>query len=149
MSNQYKNDQSENQNNQFATYDQNQFDKEPSQSIQDIQQYDKPKNDIGMAAARTSADEQFLRQNRVDDTDFYKSPLATNFLRSTGLLDAYESTVASMISEGWPAETNVFDHAAYLLLRWQSENQDAITLQTAAFKRQFLMNNSGATQGRS
>lgn len=73
--------------------------------------------------------------NKVDDSDFYKSPLATNFLRSTGLLDAYEWTVATMVSEGWPSETNVFDHAAYLLLKWQSENQDQITLQSAAFRK--------------
>ena len=48
--------------------------------------------------------------------------IGTNFLRSTGLLDAYEHVVASMVEEGWPAEKSIFDHAAYLLLKWQGEN---------------------------
>ena len=47
---------------------------------------------------------------------------STNFLRSTGLLDGYESVVTSMIEEGWPQDQSIFEHAAYLLLRWQSEN---------------------------
>ena len=54
--------------------------------------------------------------------------MGTNFLRSTGLLDGYESVIATMVSDGWPPETTIFDHAAYLLLKWQEENQDAITI---------------------
>ena len=54
---------------------------------------------------------------------------STNFLRSTGLLDGYESIVSQMVEEGWPAEQSIFEHAAYLLLKWQTENQDQITIQ--------------------
>lgn len=95
------------------------------------------RDNINHAAKKSSkdADDQFLKKNKLDDGIQNKSPLATNFLRSTGLLDAYEWVVAEMISEGWPAETNIFDHAAYLLLKWQSENQDAITIQAATFRR--------------
>jgi hypothetical protein len=66
--------------------------------------------------------------------------LSTNYLRSTGLLDAYESTVETMISDGWPADTSIFDHAAYLILRWQVDNQDVITIQAAAYRKKALMN---------
>ena len=66
--------------------------------------------------------------------------IGTNFLRSTGLLDAYEHVVSSMVEEGWPPEKSIFDHAAYLLLKWQGDNQDAITMQGAAFRKNFLMN---------
>ena len=44
-----------------------------------------------------------------------------------------------MVEEGWPAEQSIFDHAAYLLLRWQTENQDQITIQQAMFRKNFLM----------
>ena len=47
---------------------------------------------------------------------------STNFLKSTGLLDGYESVVSTMVEEGWPAEQSIFEHAAYLLLKWQTEN---------------------------
>jgi hypothetical protein len=43
---------------------------------------------------------------------------ATNYLRSTGILDAFESCVSQMVGEGWPPETSIFDHAAYLILKW-------------------------------
>ena len=65
--------------------------------------------------------------------------LNTNFLRSTGLLDGYESVVSQMVEDGWPSEKSVFEHAAYLLLKWQGENQDKITVQAAAFRQNFLL----------
>ena len=43
---------------------------------------------------------------------------STNFLKSTGLLDGYESIVTTMVEEGWPSDQSIFEHAAYLLLRW-------------------------------
>ena len=106
-----------------------------------MEDQDELKHKMANAAQKSKedADDQFLKKNKLGDGNPNKSPLATNFLRSTGLLDAYEEVVASMISEGWPSETNIFDHAAYLLLKWQSENQDAITIQAATFRRQFLL----------
>ena len=66
--------------------------------------------------------------------------IGTNFLRSTGILDAYEEVVSQMLEDGWPTEQSIFEHAAYLLLKWQTENQDKITMQQADFKKNFLLN---------
>jgi len=49
---------------------------------------------------------------------------ATQFLRGTGLLDAYEGVVGKLVTQGWPSDKNVFDHAAYELLRWHSEHRE-------------------------
>ena len=48
--------------------------------------------------------------------------IGTNFLRSTGILDAYEEVVTQMIGDGWPTDVSIFEHAAYLLLKWQNEH---------------------------
>ena len=45
-------------------------------------------------------------------------------MRGTGLLDAYESVVGKLVTQGWPNDKNVFDHAAYELLKWQSEHRE-------------------------
>ena len=66
--------------------------------------------------------------------------IGTNFLRSTGILDAYEEVVSQMLEDGWPTEQSIFEHAAYLLLKWQTENTDKITMQQADFKKNFLLN---------
>jgi len=48
----------------------------------------------------------------------------TKFLRSTGLLDAYEHVVSTMIMNGWPSDKSIFEHAAYELLKWGAEHKD-------------------------
>ena len=42
----------------------------------------------------------------------------SNFLRATGILDAYEDCISSMIVDAWPADESIFDHAAYLILKY-------------------------------
>lgn len=45
-------------------------------------------------------------------------------MKSTGILDAYEHVISSMITDGWPSEKSIFEHAAYELLKWASEHKD-------------------------
>lgn len=45
-------------------------------------------------------------------------------MKSTGILDAYEHVINAMITNGWPSDKTIFEHAAYELLRWASENKD-------------------------
>ena len=49
----------------------------------------------------------------------------TKFLKTTGILDAYEHTISSMIVNGWPSDKSIFDHAAYEILKWAAENKDS------------------------
>ena len=49
---------------------------------------------------------------------------ATQFLRGTGLLDAYEGVISKLVTQGWPSDDNVFGHAAHELLRWHSQHKD-------------------------
>ena len=49
---------------------------------------------------------------------------ATQFLRGTGLLDAYEDVISKLVTQGWPSDDNVFGHAAHELLRWHSQHKD-------------------------
>ena len=44
-----------------------------------------------------------------------------------------------MIEDGWPSETSIFDHAAYLLLKWQSENQDQLAIQGALSRQSKIL----------
>ncbi len=39
-------------------------------------------------------------------------------------MDAYEHVINSMISNGWPADKSIFEHAAYEILNWSSDNRD-------------------------
>ena len=66
-----------------------------------------------------------------DKTDKSESPAALgfNYLRLTGMLDAYEHVIELMISEGWPANTSVHEHAAYLLLKWHSDHKEMLRMQ--------------------
>ena len=48
----------------------------------------------------------------------------TKFLKGTGILDAYEHVIGSMVQNGWPSDKSIFEHAAYELLKWASENKD-------------------------
>jgi hypothetical protein len=63
-------------------------------------------------------------QKQMGDSGGQKM-MATNFLKASGLLDGYEFVVGSLIEEGWPADSNIFDQAAYLLLKFHSEVQAA------------------------
>ena len=49
---------------------------------------------------------------------------STQFLRATGILDAYESVVEQLVTNGWPSDKTIFDHAAYELLKWHSEHKE-------------------------
>lgn len=61
--------------------------------------------------------------------------MTTNYLKSTGIFDAYEQVVSNMVEDGWPSDQSIFDHAAYLLLKWQSDHQDDIAISTATYKK--------------
>jgi len=55
----------------------------------------------------------------------YKLKLqSTQFLRGTGLLDAYEDVIDRLVSTGWPSDKTVFEHAAYELLKWHSNHRE-------------------------
>lgn len=49
----------------------------------------------------------------------------TKFLKGTGILDAYEHVINTMVSNGWPSDKSIFEHAAYEILKWSSENKDS------------------------
>ena len=38
---------------------------------------------------------------------------ATQFLKSTGVLDAYEYVIESLVANGVPEDTTLYDHAAH------------------------------------
>ncbi len=46
-----------------------------------------------------------------------------NFLKATGILQGYEAVIGHMMEGGFPDNGKVFDHAAYLLLKWEHDNQ--------------------------
>lgn len=48
----------------------------------------------------------------------------TKFLKTSGILDAYETCISSLILNGWPSDKSIFDHAAYEILKWAAENKD-------------------------
>ena len=48
----------------------------------------------------------------------------TKFLKTSGILDAYENCISSMILNGWPSDKSIFDHAAYEILKWAAEHKD-------------------------
>lgn len=52
--------------------------------------------------------------------------LGTDYLKMTGILDAYEHVIENLVTEAWPADKPVHDHAAYLLLKWQSDNNESL-----------------------
>ena len=62
---------------------------------------------------------------------------ATQYLKGTGLLEGYESVIEKLIVQGWPSDKNIFDHAAYELLKWNSDNK-------ARFENQGLVNPGAA-----
>lgn len=45
-------------------------------------------------------------------------------MKSTGIFDAYEHVINTMILNGWPSDKSIFEHASYELLRWASEHKD-------------------------
>lgn len=45
-------------------------------------------------------------------------------MKATGILDGYEHCIEQLISNGWPSDKNIFEHAAYELLRWHSDHKD-------------------------
>ena len=46
------------------------------------------------------------------------------YLKGTGILDAYQHVMQKLTNEGWPQDKSLFDHAAYELLKWRSDNKD-------------------------
>ena len=49
---------------------------------------------------------------------------STQFLKATGLLDAFEHVIENMVTNGWPGDTTIYDHASYELLKWHAEHKD-------------------------
>ena len=47
----------------------------------------------------------------------------TQYLKSTGILDAYEKTLAQLYSKGWPKEQSLYNHVADEILRYGSRYQ--------------------------
>ena len=45
-------------------------------------------------------------------------------MKTTGILDAYEHTISTMIVNGWPSDKSIFEHAAYEVLKWAADNKD-------------------------
>ena len=35
--------------------------------------------------------------------------------------------IDKLVTEGWPADKNIFDHASYELLKWNAEHKDEYT----------------------
>lgn len=53
--------------------------------------------------------------------------LATHkYLKTTGILDAYQHVMQTLSTKGWPQDKSLFDHAAYELLKWHSEHKDEV-----------------------
>ena len=48
----------------------------------------------------------------------------TKFLKTTGILDAYEHVISTLVVNGWPSDTSIFEHAAYEVLKWAADNKD-------------------------
>jgi hypothetical protein len=64
--------------------------------------------------------------------------MTTNFLKATGLLDAYESVVQTMVEDGWPSDESLFDHAAYLILKYQTEHKDELEISGAMYRKNSI-----------
>ena len=45
-------------------------------------------------------------------------------MKTTGILDAYEHVINTMIVNGWPSDKTIFEHAAYEVLKWAAEHKD-------------------------
>ena len=64
-------------------------------------------------------------QNQQQELKSYQLKLqATQFLRATGILDAYENVVEELVTKGWPSDKTIFDHAAHELLKWHTEHKE-------------------------
>lgn len=63
----------------------------------------------------------------------------SNFLKATGLLEAYEHCLTSMINEGWPSDTTIFEHAAYLILEYQTDHKAELLSNFAVFKNRLKL----------
>jgi hypothetical protein len=49
---------------------------------------------------------------------------ATQFLKATGLLDGYEAVIQELITNGWPSDKSIFDHAAYEILKFHADHKE-------------------------
>lgn len=50
----------------------------------------------------------------------------TQFLKSTGVLDGYENVIDTMVSNGWPSNSTIYETAAYELLKWHSNHKEQL-----------------------
>ena len=48
----------------------------------------------------------------------------THRLKSSGILDAYETVLRELILNGWPGDKSIFDHAAYQVLKFENEHKE-------------------------
>ena len=59
----------------------------------------------------------------------------TKFLKTTGILDAYEHVIGSMIANGWPSDKTIFEHAAYEVLNGLRTTKTTIEVSSAGTLR--------------
>lgn len=63
----------------------------------------------------------------------------SNFLHATGLLEGYENVIFRMINEGWPDGVNLYNHAAYLLLEYQTDNSERLSEKYSSFRNRVKL----------
>ena len=94
---------------------------------------------VRKAIERTSNMESSITQEDIDRARIpYQKMQTTNFLKATGILDAYENVVSSMVEDGWPSDQSPFDHAAYLVLKYQTDHADELAISTALYKKNSI-----------
>ena len=49
---------------------------------------------------------------------------ATQFLKSTGIIDAYEHVIEQLIMNGWPSDKPMYDHVSYEILKFHADHKD-------------------------
>lgn len=63
--------------------------------------------------------------NNMQEENQLQQLQGTKYLKATGILDAYEHVINTMVSNGWPSDKSIFEHAAYEVLKWAAENKDS------------------------
>ena len=63
-----------------------------------------------------------------------------DYLRSTGILDAYGNVVERLVSDPRQSENKVHERAAQMLLKWKNENTDKTITALKASQIKFHRN---------
>ena len=94
---------------------------------------------VRQAIERTSNLDSGITSNDIERAKVpYQKMQTTNFLKGTGILDAYEHVVSAMVEDGWPSDQSPFDHAAYLVLKYHSDHADELAISTALYKKNSI-----------